>query len=234
MGCVNFFFSCSHSQVGRVRLSLCELNKGTLVQLRQRGRVLWGSQSIMYDYKNKSKSQFQKQVMGPASSPRWDNWGRISSSLQHNQLRSLDSAECWLPFRKPVGSKGGNRDQRKVPHLWLRTLNMSPLRATPVAVQKYKPGLTLPKGHNLSTLISSIWGHWKICTDVRTGQWQLRGTGAVAARHRGRGCVAQGRPRGATPRPRSGAAAERSYSMSKVRSSGCALLEQPWRDIRPR
>ena len=29
---------------------------------------------------------------------------------------------------------------------------MSTLRAAPVAVQKYKPGLTLPMGHNLSTL----------------------------------------------------------------------------------
>jgi len=34
-------------------------------------------------------------------------------------------------------------------------------------------------------------------------------------------------PRGATLRLRSGAAAERSYQMSKVRSGGCALLEQP-------
>ena len=34
-------------------------------------------------------------------------------------------------------------------------------------------------------------------------------------------------PRGATQRPRSGAGAGRSYPMSKVRSGGCALLEQP-------
>ena len=41
--------------------------------------------------------------------------------------------------------------------------------------------------------------------------------------------------RGATPRPRSGAAAKRSYPMSKVRSSSCTLLEQPRRDTpRPR
>ena len=32
---------------------------------------------------------------------------------------------------------------------------------------------------------------------------------------------------GATPRPTSGAAAKRSYPTSKIRSSGCALLEQP-------
>ena len=40
---------------------------------------------------------------------------------------------------------------------------------------------------------------------------------------------------GATPRPRSGAAAKRSYPTSKVRSSSCTLLEQPRRDTpRPR
>jgi len=33
-------------------------------------------------------------------------------------------------------------------------------------------------------------------------------------------------PRGDTPHPRSGAAAERRYPMSKVRSGGCALLDQ--------
>ena len=38
-GCVHLFFS--HSQVGRVRLSPCELNKATLT-FRQRGRVPWG------------------------------------------------------------------------------------------------------------------------------------------------------------------------------------------------
>ena len=38
------------------------------------------------------------------------------------------------------------------------------------------------------------------------------------------------RPRGATPRSRSGGAAVRRYPSSKVRSSGCALLEWLWRD----
>ena len=44
--------------------------------------------------------------------------------------------------------------------------------------------------------------------------------------HRSGSCMAQ-QLRGATPCPRSGAVAERSYLTSKVRSSGCALLEQP-------
>ena len=44
------------------------------------------------------------------------------------------------------------------------------------------------------------------------------------------GCVGAGGPRGAIPRWRSGRAAVRRYPSSKVRSSSCALLEQPWRD----
>ena len=48
-------------------------------------------------------------------------------------------------------------------------------------------------------------------------------------------CVGSGGPRGATPRSRSGGAAVRRSPSSTVRSSGCALLEQPWRDTpRPR
>ena len=44
-----------------------------------------------------------------------------------------------------------------------------------------------------------------------------------------------GGPRGAIPCWRSGRAAVRRYPSSKVRSSGCALQEQPWRDTpRPR
>ena len=44
------------------------------------------------------------------------------------------------------------------------------------------------------------------------------------------GCAGAGGPRGDTPRSRSGGAAMRRYPLSKVRSTGCALLEQPWKD----
>ena len=48
-------------------------------------------------------------------------------------------------------------------------------------------------------------------------------------------CVGAGGPRGATPRSRSGGALVWRYPLFKVRSSGCTLLEQPWRDTpRPR
>ena len=39
--------------------------------------------------------------------------------------------------------------------------------------------------------------------------------------------LGEGGLQGATPRSRSGGAAMRRYPSSKVRSSGCALLEQP-------
>ena len=46
-------------------------------------------------------------------------------------------------------------------------------------------------------------------------------------RPRSGGCASSGGPRGATPRSRSGGVAMRRYPSSKVRSSDCALLEQP-------
>ena len=56
---------------------------------------------------------------------------------------------------------------------------------------------------------------------------QLRG---VTPHPRSGGCTFKRRPRGATPRSRSEEVARRRYPSSKVRSSGCALLEQPWRN----
>ena len=67
------------------------------------------------------------------------------------------------------------------------------------------------------------------------GQWSggatLRmrpGTAArkINQRPRSSGCAGTGGPRGAIPRCRSERAAVRRYPSSKVRSSGCALLEQ--------
>ena len=58
------------------------------------------------------------------------------------------------------------------------------------------------------------------------GRWPR---GAIPSPRSG-GCVGKGGLRGATPRSRSGGAAVRRYPSSKVRSSGCTLLEQLWRD----
>ena len=62
---------------------------------------------------------------------------------------------------------------------------------------------------------------------AETAQEQPRG---ATPRPRSGGCTGAGKPRGATPRSRSGGAAVRRYPSSKVRSSGSALQEQPWRD----
>ena len=55
---------------------------------------------------------------------------------------------------------------------------------------------------------------------------QGRKPGGTTPRPRSRGCAGAGGPRGTAPRSRSGGAAVRRYPSSKVRSSGCALLEQ--------
>ena len=70
-------------------------------------------------------------------------------------------------------------------------------------------------------------GGWEELPHAR-GQGQRPG-GATPCPRSG-GCMGAGGPRGATPRSRSGGAAVRRHPSSKVRSSGCALLEQPWRD----
>ena len=59
---------------------------------------------------------------------------------------------------------------------------------------------------------------------------QGRWLGGATQHPRSSACAGEGGPRGATPHSRSGGAAMRRYPSSKVRSSGCALLEQPWRD----
>ena len=54
--------------------------------------------------------------------------------------------------------------------------------------------------------------------------------GGATPRPRSGGCAGTGGPRGAIPRSRSGGVVVKRYLSSKVRSSGCALLEHPWRD----
>ena len=67
--------------------------------------------------------------------------------------------------------------------------------------------------------------------DRGQGRWP----GGPTPRPRSRGCVGTGGPTGAIPDWKSGRAVVRRYPSSKVRSNGCALLEQSWRDTpRPR
>ena len=104
----------------------------------------------MNDYKNKSKSQFL-----PAHP---DETTEAESVLSYNTT----SYEAWVVVSvgchlgSQLEAKEGTGTRGRSPICDSRTLKYEPSRATPVASQKYKPGLTLPTGHNLSTLISSI------------------------------------------------------------------------------
>ena len=62
--------------------------------------------------------------------------------------------------------------------------------------------------------------------ELPNARGQGRRPGGATPRPRSSGCMGAGGPRGAIPRSRSGGAVVRRYPSSKVRSSGCALLEQ--------
>ena len=62
--------------------------------------------------------------------------------------------------------------------------------------------------------------------DLPHARGQGRQLGGATPHPRSGGCVSAGGQRGATPRSRSGGAVVRRYPSSKVRSSGCTLLEQ--------
>ena len=89
----------------------------------------------------------------------------------------------------------------------------------------------------MSYLTSEVRGSGQECQGA-TAQEQPRGTtprprpgvaagGRATPRPRSGGCAGAGGPRGAIPHSRSGGAVVRRYPSSKVRSSGCTLLEQP-------
>ena len=130
---------------------------------------------------------------------------------------------------------------------------MSPLRASPVASQKYKPLLTAHRPQSVNPHKLNMRS-LEFCTDVRIGQQWLRGAGVAkrsyptskgrgggreelpqdrgqgwrlggaTPRPKSGGCMGAGGPRGATPCSRSGGVAVRRYTSSKV--SSCALLKQ--------
>ena len=82
---------------------------------------------------------------------------------------------------------------------------------------------------------SEVRGGYERSYPTPQARGQGQQPGGPTPRPRSRGCVGAGWPRGAIPRWRSGRAAVRRYPSSKVRSSDCTLLEQPWRDNpRPR
>ena len=86
-----------------------------------------------------------------------------------------------------------------------------------------------PKNFNLIYLCFKIWNtkliaHFMHILEDFSQLYQ------VDSFTRSSGCAVEGGPRGTIPRSRSGGPVVRRYPSSKVRSSSCARLEEPWRD----
>ena len=80
------------------------------------------------------------------------------------------------------------------------------------------------------TKSARLWWCGSSRKELSQAQGQGRQPRGATPRPRSGCCTGTGRLRGATPHSRSRGVAMRWYPSSKVRSSGCALLEQPWRD----
>ena len=90
------------------------------------------------------------------------------------------------------------------------------------------PGCDSPGGAERSYPTSKVRGGGR--KELSPAQGQGQGPGGATPWPRSSGCTGAGGPRGAIPCSRSGGVAVRRYPLSKERSSGCTLLEQPWRD----
>ena len=90
--------------------------------------------------------------------------------------------------------------------------------------QQREPGCDGTGTAERSYPTSKVWGDGREELHHARGQGQQPG-GAIPP-SRGSGYAGTGEPRGAIPRSRSEGVAVRRYPSSKVRSSGCALLEQ--------
>ena len=102
------------------------------------------------------------------------------------------------------------RGREELPHVWGQGKKPGGPHAQGVAAKRSYP-------------TSKVRGGGQEC-QAATTQEQPRGPTPCP---RSCGCTGAGGPRGATSRSRSGGAGVRRYCLSKVRSSGCALLEQP-------
>ena len=109
-------------------------------------------------------------------------------------------------------------------------------------VQEWQRSYTSPRSGvaaRRSYPVSKVRGSSRECQaamaqEQQRGAIRVRGQGqqqgGATPGPRSSGCAGAGRPRGAIPHSRLGEAAVRIYPSSKVRSSGCTLLEPRWRD----
>ena len=99
--CVNFFYS----QMSRDKLSLQELNKGTLVTVKQRAGS--SRQAIEYDYNNKSKSKKQFPSWSQNWLPPYNTLAYSFSSFE--PARFMSGSNCCFLICIEVSQKAGNR-----------------------------------------------------------------------------------------------------------------------------
>ena len=170
------------------------------------------------------------------TSPLKSIWKKI---LSHTQLCYWQNAVPCISWTKESISKP------RGPHAWKaaakRSYPTSKVRGSGWECQTATAAQEQPRGATQSP--RSGWWPRGDTQHLRSGA-VMRGvtphprSGAVGGRSyttpeaRGSGT---GGPRGAIPRWRSGRVVVRRYPSSKVRSIGCTLLEQPWRDtLQPR
>ena len=140
----------------------------------------------------------------------------------------MDRAEVWLRGATPGPTSGAATEsarlrqhrsgREELPHVWGQ--RRQPRGATPHprsgAVAETSYPMPEVRGHGRDEL-----------PHVRGQGWWPRW---ATPRPKNGGCVGAGGPRGAIPHSRSGGAVVRRYPSPKVRSSGCTLLEQLWRN----
>ena len=102
--------------------------------------------------------------------------------------------------------------------------------------ERRQPGGVTPRPRSGSVAKSARLLRRRNGWEEQTHAWgQGKQSRGATSRPRSSGYMGSGGPREAIPCPRSGRAAVRRYPSSKVRSSGCTLLEHLWRDTpRPR
>ena len=156
----------------------------------------------------------------------WKQWETLfwgaPKSLQRGWLwrctsvGSCNGAQKQLrgatPYPRSGAEAGRTPCQEELPHVWGQGRRMrvpgcdSAGAATPLPRSGWQPRrATPPRG-------------------------QGRRPGGATQRPRSSGYAGTRGPRGVIPRSRSGGVAVRRYPSSKVRSSNCTLLEQPWRN----
>ena len=167
----------------------------------------------------------------------WEDPTRVVSAASHQSREAPGSPQSWglkaFQTSKFPGKRGATPSALVMLEVseYSRFVRLS--RTAPVCSWCPWAPRDIHQPHSLlSQVQATSWVCSHVCISMihtTTWEWSYHERSYHTPEVRG-GCTGAGGPRGATPRSRSGGAAMRRYPSSKVRGSGCALLEQPWRD----